>query len=66
MEFYTDLPVVMMIGATVGYRLGYSINMLLELELGNSFGTMEGSLIRVSLNTALLLTLDNDLWLEYY
>ena len=52
MEFYPDLSVVMMMGATVGYRLGYSINMLLELELGNSFGTMEGSLIRVSLNTA--------------
>ena len=51
MEFDSDLSVVMMMGATFGSPLGYSINMLLKLEFGNSFGILEGYLVGVSLNT---------------
>ena len=49
-----------MLGARVGYPLGYSINMYLILELDNSFGTREGSLIGVYLANWLagLLSLD--------
>ena len=41
----------MVLGAPVGYPLGYSINMLIGLELENYFGTQEGYLVGVSLAT---------------
>ena len=41
----------MVLEAPVGYPLGYSINMLILLALGNSFGTWEVYLFGVSLDT---------------
>ena len=43
------LSVGTVMGAHVGYPLGYSINMFLGLALGNLFVTREGSLVGVSL-----------------
>ena len=39
----------MVLGAPVGYPLGYYINILLGLAFFNSLGTWEGSLVVVSL-----------------
>ena len=39
MDFELGLPVGTVMISHVGYRLGYSINMLLGLELGNYFVT---------------------------
>ena len=41
----------MVLGAPIGYPLGYSINMLIGLELENYFSKREGSLVEVSLET---------------
>ena len=40
-----------MLGARVGYQLLYSINMLIGLVLYNYFGTWEGYLVVISLDT---------------
>ena len=47
--FELVLSVDMVLIEYVGYPLGYSINMLLVLDLDNSFETWEGSLVGVSL-----------------
>ena len=50
-EYEIGLSFVMVLGALVVYTLKDSISMLLGLTLGNSFGTCEGYLVRVSLIT---------------
>ena len=47
----------MVLGAPVGYPLGYYINMLLGLELCNFFGIWEVSLVVVSPGTLVGLTI---------
>ena len=51
LRFELEFTVGMVIGAPVGYPIEYSIIMLLELALGNYFGTWERSLVGVSLDT---------------
>ena len=50
----------MVMGAHLGYPIGYSINMLLGLELGNYFGTWEASLVVVSLDIHYGLMIGNE------
>ena len=38
-------------GASVGYPLGYFINILFGFELCNSFGTWKGYLVEISFGT---------------
>ena len=45
----------MVLGSPIGYPLGHSINMLLVLELGNSFFTWGLSLVGFSLGTLAVL-----------
>ena len=49
----------MVLGVPVVYQLGYSINMLLELEIYNYFGTWEISLVRFTLGTLTVLMIRN-------
>ena len=49
--FELGVSVGMVMGASIGSPLIYSIIMLIGLELGNSFGTWEGYLVVVSFGT---------------
>ena len=48
---WTWFSVYIVLGARVGYQLLYSINMLIGLVLYNYFGTWEGYLVVISLDT---------------